>query len=58
VGEWVVGWRRWWWGNGDLGFSGIRINGPVKMSGRYWAVLEPAQRAQMSVGPGTLSGSG
>jgi hypothetical protein len=46
------------WGNEDLGFRGIRINGPVKRPGRYRSVLVPAQRAQISIGPGTLSGSG
>jgi hypothetical protein len=46
------------WGNGDLGFRGIRINGPVKSPDRYRAMLGPAQRAQMSVGPDTLFGPG
>jgi hypothetical protein len=56
VGEWAGGWGGW--RNQDLGFSGIRINGPVKRPGRYRAVLGPARRAQISVGPGTLFGPG
>jgi hypothetical protein len=36
----------------------VKINGPLKRPGRYRAVLGPAQRAQMSVGPGTLFGPG
>jgi hypothetical protein len=36
----------------------VKINGPVKRLDRYCAMLGPAQRAQMSVRPGTLSGPG
>jgi hypothetical protein len=36
----------------------VKINGPIKRPDRYRVVLEPAQQAQMSVGPGTLSGPG
>jgi hypothetical protein len=46
------------WAGGGLGFRGIRINGSVKRPDKYRVVLMPAQWAQMSVGPGTLSGPG
>jgi hypothetical protein len=36
----------------------VKINGLVKRPRRYRAMLGPAQRTQMSVGPGTLSGLG
>jgi hypothetical protein len=69
VGVNVIRGRLWLgWAEAGVGSSGyqgfvvlrlvVKINGPVKRPDRYRAVLGPAQRAQMSVGPGTLSGPG